>query len=68
MPPGFPDAAIRKRNADLFIGRTASVAEAREVIRAYLASISWVDWNIGRVLAALDQSGPAPEYHHRFPG
>jgi arylsulfatase A-like enzyme len=57
VPPGFPDAAIRKRNADLFIGRTASKAEARQVIRAYLASISWVDWNIGRVLAELDRLG-----------
>ena len=29
VPPGFPSAAIRKRNADLFIGRGASEAEAR---------------------------------------
>ncbi|MDR3401023.1 MAG: sulfatase, partial [Chthoniobacter sp.] len=57
VPPGFPSAAIRKRNADLFIGRGASVAEARQVIRAYLASISWVDWNVGRVLAELDRLG-----------
>jgi len=57
VPPGFPSAAIRKRNADLFIGRTASAAEAREVIRAYIASISWVDWNIGRVLGELDRLG-----------
>jgi arylsulfatase A-like enzyme len=57
VPPGFPSAAIRKRNADLFIGRGASVAEARQVIRAYLASISWVDWNVGRVLAELDHLG-----------
>ena len=57
MPPGFPDAAIRQRNADLFIGRDASEAEAREVIRAYIASISWVDWNIGRVIAELDRLG-----------
>jgi len=57
VPPGFPSAAIRKRNADLFIGRTASPAEAREVIRAYLASISWVDWNIGRVVGELDRLG-----------
>ncbi|MFT4111153.1 sulfatase [Silvibacterium sp.] len=54
VPPGFPRASIRMRNADLFIGRGASEVEAREVIRAYLASISWVDWNIGRVLAELD--------------
>ena len=57
VPPGFPSAAIRKRNADLFIGRGASEAEAKEVIRAYIASISWVDWNIGRVLAELDRLG-----------
>ncbi|HVU34725.1 MAG TPA: sulfatase [Opitutaceae bacterium] len=57
VPPGFPRAAIRPHNADLFIGRHASVAEAREVIRGYIASISWVDWNIGRVLAELDRLG-----------
>jgi arylsulfatase A-like enzyme len=57
VPPGFPSAAIRKRNADLFIGRPASEAEAREVIRAYIASTSWTDWNIGRVLAELDRQG-----------
>ena len=56
-PPGFPSAAIRPRNADLFINRTASVAEAKEMIRAYIASISWVDWNVGRVLAELDRLG-----------
>ena len=57
VPPGFPSAAIRKRNADLFIGRGASVEAAKEVIRAYIASISWVDWNIGRVLGELDRLG-----------
>jgi len=57
VPPGFPDAAIRKRNADLFIGRGASEAEAKEYIRAYLASISWTDWNLGRVIAELDRLG-----------
>jgi arylsulfatase A-like enzyme len=57
VPPGFPSAAIRKRNADLFIGRGASESEAKQVIRAYLASISWVDWNVGRVLAELDRLG-----------
>ncbi len=57
VPPGFPSAAIRKHNADLFIGRSASETEAKEVIRAYLAAISWVDWNIGRVLAELDKLG-----------
>jgi len=57
VPAGFPKAAIRMRNADLFIGRGASTQEAKEVIRAYLASISWVDWNVGRVLAELDALG-----------
>jgi len=57
VPPGFPSAAIRKRNADLFIGRGATVAEAREVIRAYIASTSWADWNLGRVVAELDRLG-----------
>jgi arylsulfatase A-like enzyme len=55
VPPGFPKAAIRPRNADLFIGRGASESEARQVIRAYLASISWADWNLGRVVAELDR-------------
>ncbi len=57
VPPRFPSAAIRKRNADLFIGRGASEAEAKEVIRAYLASISWADWNLGRVVGELDRLG-----------
>jgi len=57
VPAGFPSAAIRKRNADLFIGRGASESEAREVIRAYIASISWADWNVGRVLAEVDRLG-----------
>jgi iduronate 2-sulfatase len=57
VPPGFPSAAIRKQNADLFIGRGASELEAKEVLRAYLASTSWVDWNIGRVLKELDATG-----------
>ena len=57
VPPGFPKAAIRMRNADLFINRGASESEAKEVIRAYLASISWVDYNLGRVLHELDALG-----------
>lgn len=57
VPPGFPKAAIRPRNADLFINRAASEDEARQVICAYLASISYADWNHGRVLAELDRLG-----------
>lgn len=57
VPPGFPKAAIRMLNADLFIRCGASVYEAKQVIRAYLASISATDWNVGRVLAELDRLG-----------
>ena len=57
VPAGFPKAAIRPRNADLFIGRDASEREAREMIRAYLASTAWMDWNVGRVVAELDRLG-----------
>ena len=55
VPAGFPKAAIRPRNADLFIGRGASESEAKQVIRAYLASIAWADWNLGRVVAELER-------------
>jgi arylsulfatase A-like enzyme len=57
VPEGFPRGAIRPRNADLFIGRDASPQEAKEVIRAYLASTSYVDSNVGRILEALDTLG-----------
>src|SRR4030095_2822147 len=57
VPEGFPSAAIRAKNADLFIGRDASPQESREMIRAYLASAAWVDWLTGRVLTELDQLG-----------
>jgi iduronate 2-sulfatase len=57
VPKNFPSASIRKKNADLFIGRGASEAEAKQVIRSYLASISWVDWNMGRVIDELDNLG-----------
>jgi arylsulfatase A-like enzyme len=57
VPPGIPTAAIRPRNADLFIGRGATEAEAKQVIRMYIASISWADWLLGRVMAELDKLG-----------
>src|SRR3989440_5262474 len=53
--PGFPDISIPHRNADLFIGRDASPAEAREMIRAYYASTSFVDAQVGRVIDELDR-------------
>jgi arylsulfatase A-like enzyme len=57
VPQGFPSAAIRKRNADLFIGRGASKEEAKQYIRAYIAAISFADQQLGRVVAELDKLG-----------
>jgi arylsulfatase A-like enzyme len=57
VPNGFPRQSIRPRNADLFIGRDATTEAAREMTRAYLASVSFVDRNVGRVIAELDRLG-----------
>jgi iduronate 2-sulfatase len=57
VPEGFPAGSIRPRNSDLFAGRDSSPEEAREMIRAYLASTSFMDCNAGRVLAELDALG-----------
>src|SRR5678815_6171606 len=54
-PAGFPEISIARRNSDLFIGRDASPAQAREMIRAYYASVSFMDAQVGRVLDALDR-------------
>lgn len=56
VPDGFPKLCLTP-NADLFVKRDATEAEAREMIQAYWASISWVDWNVGRVIAELDKLG-----------
>jgi iduronate 2-sulfatase len=57
VPPGFPELSVVPRNTDLFIGRDASEAQAREMKRAYWASVSFTDANVGRVLTALDELG-----------
>ena len=56
-PAGFPERSVPPRNSDLFIGRDASEQEAREMKRAYWASVSYVDAQVGRVLAAIDELG-----------
>lgn len=57
VPHGFPQGSIRPNNADLFTNRTASPEEARDMKHAYLACVSYVDWNVGRVLAELEKQG-----------
>jgi len=54
-PAGFPDISVPHRNADLFIGRDSPPDAAREMIRAYYASTSFMDAQVGRVLAELDR-------------
>ena len=56
-PSGFPDISIPPRNADLFIGREASPDQAREMIRAYYASVSFMDSQVGRVMDELVKLG-----------
>lgn len=57
VPAGFPELSVVPRNTDLFIGRDASEAQAREMKRAYWAAVSFVDENVGRVLRGLDELG-----------
>ncbi len=59
VPAGFPRASIRPINADLFIKRDSTPEQARDMIRAYLACVSYIDDNVGRVLAALRETGLA---------
>lgn len=54
-PPGFPEISVARRNTDLFINREASERDAREMIRAYYASVSFMDEQVGRVLDAVDR-------------
>ena len=56
-PEGFPKASVPARSGDLFVGREATPDEAREVKRAYWGSLTWMDWNLGRVVAELDKLG-----------
>jgi len=55
VPPGFPESSVPLRSGDLFIGRDASPDAAREAIRAYYASTTFVDRQLGRVMEAVDR-------------
>lgn len=55
VPEGFPRWSVRMRNSDLFIGRDASEEEARLVKRGYWAAVSYMDAQVGRILAELDR-------------
>ena len=57
LPLGFPRGAIREINADIFINRRCSPEDAKAAILAYWACISYVDWNVGRLIDALDEAG-----------
>ncbi|MEQ1761800.1 MAG: sulfatase-like hydrolase/transferase, partial [Pyrinomonadaceae bacterium] len=56
-PAGFPEVSIAPRNADLFIGRDSTPELAREMMRAYYASTSFMDAQVGRVMDALEKNG-----------
>lgn len=57
QPPGAPIALTM--NGDLFLHREASADEAREMIRGYWAAVSYIDAQVGRVLATLEENGLA---------
>jgi len=56
-PPGFPEISISPRNSDLFIGRESTPELSREMKRAYWASTSFMDAQVGRVINALEMHG-----------
>jgi len=58
LPEEIPAIALPKDN-DTYMNTDTSPETAREVIRAYRASASWTDWNMGRVLDALERLGLA---------
>lgn len=55
--PGAPEISISPRNSDLFIGRESTLELSREMKRAYWASTSFMDAQVGRVMEALDRNG-----------
>lgn len=62
LPPDFAPEPVAQTpayrpNFDIFIQRRASADEARRMIAGYRAATSFMDAQVGRVLAALEESG-----------
>lgn len=55
-PAGLPEISIANRNSDLFIGRPSPPQLSREMKRAYYASTSFMDAQVGRVMEALKKN------------
>ena len=55
-PDGHPEISISKTNSDLFIGRESPPDLSREMKRAYYASTSFMDAQVGRVMDALEKN------------
>ena len=55
-PAGFPEISISKVNSDLFIGRESTPELSKEMKRAYYASTSFMDAQLGRVMDALNRN------------
>jgi arylsulfatase A-like enzyme len=55
--PGVPRAAVRETHVDLFWTAEATPEKTREALAAYYGCVSFIDGEIGRLLAALDRLG-----------
>lgn len=56
-PPGFPSFVLPEKNDTFYVDGPVPPSLARQILRSYYASVSFFDWNVGRVLDALDRLG-----------
>ena len=68
VPPGYPDYARNARPGEMRVYSDVppghnpeefSEKMNKRLIHGYLAAVSYTDWNVGRVLNALERSGAA---------